>query len=101
MALKRWLLGLLVVGLLAACGTQQRPREQATVRFLLEPASARVYVEDRFVGAARLLRVRPRTFPAGMRHFTITAEGYFPHDVAVDLPPGTTTIRLSLRPIPP
>lgn len=86
---------------LPACGARPQAPERARVRFVLQPPNARVYVEDRFVGAGRLLRVRPRSFPTGPRHFTITADGYFPHDVAVDLPAGTTTIRLRLRPIPP
>lgn len=97
----RWCL--LASALLAfpACGARQPARQQAEVRFLIEPTEARVYVEDRFVGAAVVLRRRAERFPAGMRHFTVTAPGHFPHDVEVDLPPGTTTIRLRLRPIPP
>ncbi|MCB9598660.1 MAG: hypothetical protein H6719_38445 [Sandaracinaceae bacterium] len=93
-------LGLTLLLALPACGGAPRPVEQASVRFLLEPAAARVYVEDRFVGAGTLLRRRPEHFPPGRRHFTVTAEGYFPHDVEVDLPSGETTIRLSLRPVP-
>ena len=87
--------------LVAGCGMRPPVRERARVRFLLDPPQSRVYVEDRFLGAGRVLRRRPREFPPGPRHFTITADGYFPHDVEVDLPSGTTTIRLSLRPIPP
>lgn len=86
---------------LAACGAAPRVREQARVRFLVEPSTARVYVEDRFVGAAAVLRRRPSRFPPGPRHFTITAPGHFPHDVEVNLPSGVTTIRLRLRPVPP
>lgn len=84
-----------------SCGPRGRVRERAQVRFVLEPATARVYVEDRFVGAAQVLRRRPESFPPGPRHFTITADGYFPHDIEVDLPSGLTTIELSLRPVPP
>ena len=92
----------LVLGMLtAACGAQQPVREQARVRFILEPANARVYVEDRFVGAGQVLSRRPERFAPGPRHFTVTAQGYFPHDVEVDLPSGLTTIRLSLRAVPP
>lgn len=95
-------LALLLAGsAIAGCGGAPRARQPAEVRFLLDPPQARVYVEDRFVGAGRLLARRPRSFPPGLRHFTITADGYFPHDVEVDLPSGLTTIRLSLRPVPP
>ena len=96
------LIGLaLGLGLLAGCGGAPARPERARVRFRIEPLTARVYVEDRFVGAARVLARRAAPFPPGPRHFTVTAEGYFPHDVEVDLPPGTTTIRLRLRPVPP
>lgn len=87
--------------LAAACGGPQRAAPPAQVRFVIEPQTARVYVEDRFVGAARVLARRPQEFPPGRRHFTVTADGHFPHDVEVDLPSGLTTIRLSLRPVPP
>ncbi len=94
-------LGLAVALGAVGCGGQAPVREQARVRFILEPANARVYIEDRFVGAGQVLRRRPESFPPGPRHFTVTAQGYFPHDVEVDLPSGLTTIRLSLRPVPP
>ena len=93
--------GLLVGGAIAGCGGAPQARQPAEVRFILDPPQARVYVEDRFVGAGRLLARRPRSFPPGVRHFTITADGYFPHDVEVNLPSGLTTIRLSLRQVPP
>ena len=85
----------------AGCGARPAVREGAQVRFLVEPPTARVYVEDRFVGAAAVLSRRPARFAPGPRHFTVTAEDHFPHDVEVTLPSGLTTIRLSLRPIPP
>lgn len=90
-------LGLALLG----CGGPQRGARPAEVRFLIEPATARVYSEDRFVGAARVLARRPEGFAPGRRHFTITADGYFPHDVEVDLPSGLTTIRVRLRAVPP
>lgn len=102
--LKAALAAALAVGLLAglpACGGPPVAREPARVRFLIEPTTARVYVEDRFVGAAALLRRRPESFTPGRRHFTVTAPGHFPHDVEVDLPSGLTTIRLRLRAVPP
>lgn len=85
---------------LSACGGAPRRPQPAQVRFLIEPEAARVYSEDRFVGAARVLARRPASFAPGARFFTVTAEGYFPHDVEVELPSGLTTIRLELRPVP-
>jgi hypothetical protein len=84
----------------ASCGGAQVRQEPAQVRFVLEPDTARVYVEDRFVGAGRVLARRPASFTPGIRYITITADGYFPHDLEMDLPSGTTTVRVSLRPIP-
>jgi hypothetical protein len=84
------------------CGASQSPTAaRAEVRFELEPDTARVYTEDRFVGSARVLARRPAEFRTGPRQLTITADGFFPHDLEVDLPAGTTTIRVSLRPRPP
>ena len=74
---------------------------RAQVRFELTPDTARVYTEDRFVGTGRVLSGRSADFRTGPRQLTITADGYFPHDLEVDLPEGTTTIRVSLRPVPP
>lgn len=89
------------VCLFTACASLPQRRPQARVRFIIEPADARVYVEDRFVGAAPVLRRRPATFSTGRRHFTITAQEHFPHDIETDLAEGLTTIRVRLRPIPP
>ncbi|HEY8429709.1 MAG TPA: hypothetical protein VIL20_15095 [Sandaracinaceae bacterium] len=85
----------------AGCGGPPRGRQAAEVRFLIEPDTARVYTDDRFVGAARVLARRPQRFPPGRRQFTVTAPDHFPHDIEVDLPSGLTTIRLRLRPVPP
>lgn len=98
--LKATLAILLVV--LPACGaTTPTAAPSAEVRFVVEPDTARIYTDGHFVGAARVLAARAESFRAGPRQFTITADGYFPHDLEVDLAPGTTTIEVSLRPIPP
>lgn len=100
---RRDLARMLAPGVLAlvACSGGPRPVGNAQVRFLIEPATARVYTDERFLGGARVVAVRPIQLRAGPRRFTITADGYFPHDLEVDLPPGLTTIRVSLRPVPP
>lgn len=94
-------LALAIGGASVGCAGGPRVQPRAQVRFLVEPDTARIYTDERFVGSARVLAVRPAEFRAGPRRFSITAEGYFPHDVEVDLAPGTTTIELRLRPIPP
>lgn len=90
------------VGLsLAACGAGAPRPQPAEVRFLVQPAEARVYQGDDFLGSARVLARRPARFPPRSRQqFSIIAPGYFPHDVEMLLPPGLTTVRLKLRPVP-
>ncbi len=86
--------------LAAACAGAPQPAQTAEVRLLIEPETARVYTDERFVGGARVLATRAVSFRAGPRRLTITADGFFPHDLDLDLPPGTTTVRVALRPIP-
>lgn len=86
---------------LAGCGGAQRTGEPAQVRFVVTPDTARVYTDDRFVGSARVLARRPFRTRPGVRRFTVTADGYFPHDLELELPSGTTTIELRLREVPP
>jgi hypothetical protein len=72
----------------------------AKLRVVAEPDDTVVYVDDQFVGSARVLAVRPRALRPGVKHITFKAPQHFPHDVRVDLPEGTTTIEMKLRPIP-
>ncbi len=86
----------------SGCGAAAPDTEaRATVRFDITPDTARVYTEDRFVGSARVLAATPPSFRTGPRQITITAEGYFPVDLDLDLDPGTTTVRVAMRPVPP
>lgn len=85
---------------LASCGGEPRPTP-AGIKVVAEPADARVYVDDRFVASARVLAERAHQLPAGVHRITITAPGYFPHDIETELPPGVSTIEIALRPIPP
>jgi hypothetical protein len=73
----------------------------ARLRVLAVPDNTRVYVDDRFVGTARVLAAKPKQMQAGVKYITFEAPDYFPHDLRVVLPPGTTTIRMKLRAIPP
>lgn len=96
------LAALLASTLVLGCGAAAPDTEaRATVRFDITPDSARVYTEDRFVGSARVLAARPPSFRTGARQITITADGYFPVDLDLDLDPGTTTVRVAMRPVPP
>ena len=61
-------------------------RGPASLRVVAAPANARVYVDDLFVGSARLLARRPKTLPPGEHFVTIRASGYFPHDLRLDMP---------------
>lgn len=95
------ILATLAVAIAGCGGSAPSTAPSAEVRFVIEPDTARVYTDGHFVGAARVLAARAESFRAGPRQFTITADGYFPHDLEVDLAPGATTIEISLRPIPP
>ena len=83
-----------------ACGGGPRPTP-AGLQVIAVPADARVYVDGRFVASARVLAHRAHRLPAGVHQITISAPGYFPHDLETELPPGVSTIEISLRPVPP
>jgi len=91
---------LLVV--LGACGAaQHRVREPfAELRVIAVPESAVVEVNERNIGSSRVLSQRPAKLKLGMKRITITAPGYFPHDLEIDLPEGETKLEIKLRPIP-
>jgi hypothetical protein len=85
----------------AGCGASVVRPEPARLRVISVPERASVYVDDRFAGTGRVLAQRPVAFTPGVRYVTVQADGFFPHDVAVTLPSGLTTLRIALRPIPP
>lgn len=95
------LIVLVVLVACAACGASQPAREQAQLRIVAEPATASVYVDDRFIATARRIARRPEPLRTGVHHVTVSAPGHFPHDLELDLPAGLTTVEVSLRPIPP
>jgi hypothetical protein len=86
-----------------ACGGAQpaKPPKPTALRVIAVPETARVSVDEQFVGAARVLAVRPKPLGEGAHRVTVEAQGYFPHDLEVTLQPGVTTIEVKLRPIPP
>lgn len=96
--------GVLALAVFAAfsvgCYSQVPAPRVAKLRVVAEPDDTTVYVDDQFVGSARVLAARPRALKPGVKHITFKAPQHFPHDVRVDLPEGTTTIEMTLRPIP-
>lgn len=86
---------------LASCVRPVPPPRLAKLRVLAEPETTTVYVDDRYVGSARVLAAKPRSLSPGVKLVTFKAPGYFPHDVRLDLPSGVTTVRMKLRKIPP
>jgi hypothetical protein len=86
---------------LSSCVRQPPPPQLAKLRVLAEPETTTVYVDDRYVGSARVLAAKPRSLSPGSKLVTFKAPGYFPHDVRLELPSGVTTVRMKLRKIPP
>ena len=94
-------LAVALTALLAACGAAKpTPTKPAALRVVAEPPTATVQVDERFVGAARVLDVRPAPLGAGKHRVTVEAPGYFPHDLEVTLAPGVTTVEVKLRAVP-
>jgi hypothetical protein len=83
------------------CYQTAAPTRMAGLQVKADPENTSVYVNDRFVGTARVLAVKPESMKPGVKFITFKAPGYFPHDLRVELPPGTTVIEIKLRPVPP
>jgi hypothetical protein len=92
------LLGLALVGC-AKEGTVAP--EPARLKVIATPPTASVYVDGHYFGRATVLSQEPKPLTPGVHLMTIQAEDHFPHDMELDLPPGTTTVNVGLRPIPP
>ena len=91
-----------LLALMSGCGGAQHPKgPPATLRTVVEPPTATVYVDERFVGAARVLDRNPAALSPGAHRVTIEAPGYFPHDLEVMLAPGVTRVDAKLRRVPP
>jgi hypothetical protein len=97
----RWLALAGVLGLgLGACVRSVPPPQLARLRVVAEPETTTVYIDDRYVGSARVLATKPKPLAPGVKLVTFKAPGYFPHDVRLDLPSGVTTVRMKLRKVP-
>lgn len=86
---------------LSGCASVPVRPTPATLRVIAEPETASVYVNDQFIGSARVLAKRPKSMKPGVKFITFQAPDFFPHDVRLVLPSGETTVRIKLRPIPP
>ncbi len=85
---------------LLGCVRQAPPPQLAKLRIIAEPDTTTVYVDDRYAGSARVLAAKPKQLSPGTKLVTFKAPGYFPHDVKLDLPSGTTTVHMKLRKVP-
>ena len=86
---------------LCACGGVSPRQQPALLHIETEPDDAIVLVNEQTAGKGHVLAHRPVRLSPGRHRVTITAAGYFPHDLEVVLQPGVTTLRVSLREIPP
>ncbi|MEM7434696.1 MAG: hypothetical protein AAF436_06050 [Myxococcota bacterium] len=86
----------------SGCAKKDTVREEpARLQVVATPAAASVYLDGHYFGRARVLAEAPKAVMPGMHLMTVTADDHFPHDLELDLPPGTTTVKIELRPIPP
>lgn len=92
---------LLVTSLGGGCGAAAGAEGRASLVVQTVPGNARVYVDEVWVGTGRVLALRPLVLTPGPYDLTVTAPGYFPHDVRLRLPRGRTTVRVGLRAVPP
>jgi hypothetical protein len=86
---------------LAGCYGQLPPPRSASMQVIADPPTTTVYVDGEYFGSARVLSKHAKPLPPGKRLVTFMAPGYFPHDIELDLPPGQSKVRMTLRAIPP
>ena len=75
--------------------------EPARLKLVTTPPNASVYIDGHYFGRATVLAQEPKALVPGVHLMTVQAEDHFPHDLELDLPPGVTTLRIELRPVPP
>jgi|SRR3954467_13888677 hypothetical protein len=93
-------LGLLCLAASGCMQTKTKVR-MAYLKVVAEPPATTVYVGDHFIGTARILAKQPKALPPGVKYLTFKANGYFPHDLKLQLPEGDTTVKIKLRAVPP
>lgn len=96
------LAGVLLASALLACTKQGTVvPEPARLKVVATPTDASVYIDGHYFGRATVLSQEPKALAPGVHLMTVTANDHFPHDMELDLPPGTTTLTIELRPVPP
>ena len=96
------LAGLLVALTLLGCAKQGAVApEPARLKVIATPADASVYIDGHYFGRATVLSQEPKALVPGPHLMTVQADDHFPHDMELDLSPGTTSLRIELRPVPP
>ena len=93
---------LLLALALAACAKQGTVApEPARLKVIAVPPDASVYIDGHYFGRATVLSQEPKALAPGVHLMTVKAEDHFPHDMELNLPRGTTTLEIELRPVPP
>lgn len=83
--------------LLSACVRMRPPpAPRASVYLRVEPPTASVFVDERFIARASVLAEYPVGLEPGVHRVTLTARGYFPHDAEITTRAGVQTFRFSL-----
>src|SRR4051812_40740908 len=73
--------GLLLLLLGSGCYSEMPAPQVAKLRVVAEPDTTTVYIDDRYIGTARVLAARPATITPGVKFITFKAPDHFPHDV--------------------
>jgi hypothetical protein len=91
----------LLTFLVAACGGPP-PLTPATVSLRMRggPADATVTIDDKVLGPLSYVGTRGVALPPGAHRVSVTAPGYFPHDMEVVAKEGSGPIALDVKLVP-
>ncbi len=70
------------------------------VRIEVEPGDARIYVDEALVGDAGTYADRPLPLPPGDHRIKVTADGFYPEYLEVEVKGEMIPIVVSLTPVP-
>jgi hypothetical protein len=90
-----------MLGGIAGCEPAQAAAP-ATISLRMQgtPADATVVVDDLVLGSLDFVASHGVALPPGTHHISVTADGYFPWDRAVEAKPGGQLIRLEVALVP-
>lgn len=93
----------LLASFAAGCisSTQPNSGERAELRVRPVPENAIVRIDDETVVDGRAIATQPVRLRVGSHLISVEADGYFPHDMTLELPAGETAVDVRLRPLPP